>query len=256
LFGTDSSASNVYTLDAATVAVASGGEVRSNIRASGAVSLSSALAKYNVQASSLTLDSATIQGDVKLTSSNSTSTISGTIQGNLLSAGNIVVTSGTLCSSGSKFLKALTLNMDGGSLGANTNIHLTSTSTSVNNYIRATSLNNVRVEKGNLTTIHGATVNGTLFVGGSLTFASAAPSAAKGLFANNSTQSLGSGSFGNINGPVHLPSYTGAPVFADGTGELWAPLVSSLTVTGSVGGKLRSTYVTIHPLHRRTEPTQ
>lgn len=244
--GIDSTASNTYTLDAATVTVS--GEIRNNIRATGVVTLnSSALAKYNVQASALTISSGTIQGDVKLNSSSATSTISGTIQGNILSAGNISVSSGTLCSSGSKFLKAQTLYMSGGSLGTNTNIHLTSTSISVSNYIRATSLNDVRVEKGNLTTIHGAEVNGTLYVGGSLTFASVAPSAAKGLYAGNSTEPLGSGSFSKIDGPVHLPSYKGAPVFADVTGELWAPLVSSLTVTGSVGGKLRSTDVTIHP---------
>lgn len=244
--GIDSTAGTTYTLDAATVTVS--GEIRNNIRATGVVTLnSSALAKYNVQASALSISSGTIQGDVKLTSSSATSTISGTIQGNILSSGNISVTSGTLCSSGSKFLKALTLDMSGGSLGANTNIHLTSNLTSVNNYIRATSLNNVRVQKGNLTTIHGAVVNGTLYVGGSLTFASVAPSAAKGLYAGNSTEPLGSGSFSKIDGPVHLPSYKGAPVFADVTGELWAPLVSSLTVTGSVGGKLRSTDVTIHP---------
>ncbi len=243
--GNDSTEAQKYTLKAATVV--SSGTIKSNIRSSGDVTINAGTVTYTVQAAKLTLVSGTINGDVNITSTQD-SAISGTVQGNVQSNGHITISTGTVCSSGSKFLKALSLNMTGGTLGANTNIHLTATTTTPNNYIRATTLNNVRVEKGNLTTIDGATVNGYLYVGGSVTFVNAAPSAKTGLYIGNSSQSIGTGTFVTITGPVHMPSYTGSAVFTSVSGEFWAPNAASITISGTVGGNLRANNLTLHPI--------
>lgn len=246
IVGNDSNATTQYTLEAQTVNANSGSVIKNNVRASGKVTLTSCTANYNIQAAQLVMSSATAKGNIKITNSSLTSTIAGTVNGSIESAGNITVTSGTVGSAGSRFVEAKTLNMLGGTLGSNTNIYLTSTSTATNNYIRASSLNNVRVEKGNLTTIDGASVNGTLYVGGSVTFVNHAPSAGDGIYAGNSSQSLGSGSFGNVGGPVHLPNYTGSATFETISGELWAPSASSISIQGAVSGNIRSKNVTIH----------